>query len=47
MGRDISEDLRILSYFLEVARQSRKRDKRLFRSRKEALHKNVAESIIS
>ncbi|MEE8622098.1 MAG: acyl-CoA dehydrogenase family protein [Syntrophobacteria bacterium] len=47
MGRDISEDLRILSYFLEVARQSRKRDKRLFGSRKEALHKNVAESIIS
>jgi acyl-CoA dehydrogenase family protein 9 len=47
MGRDISEDLRILSYFLEVARQSRKRDKRLFRSRKEALHKNVAKSIIS
>ena len=47
MGRDISEDLRILSYFLEVARQSRKRDKHLFRSRKEALHKNVAESIIS
>ena len=47
MGRDISEDLRILSYFLEVARQSRKRDKRLFRSRKEALHKNVAKTIIS
>jgi acyl-CoA dehydrogenase family protein 9 len=47
MGRDISEDLRILSYFLEVARQSRKRDKRLFRSRKEALHKNVVKSIIS
>jgi acyl-CoA dehydrogenase family protein 9 len=47
MGRDISEDLRILSYFLEVARQSRKRDKRLFGSRKEALHKNVAKSIIS
>ena len=47
MGRDISEDLRILSYFLEVARQSRKRDKRLFRSRKEALHQNVVKSIIS
>ncbi|UCF00817.1 MAG: acyl-CoA dehydrogenase family protein [Deltaproteobacteria bacterium] len=47
MGRDISEDLRILSYFLEIARQSRKRDKRLFRSRKEALHKNVAKTIIS
>jgi acyl-CoA dehydrogenase family member 9 len=47
MGRDISEDLRILAYFLEVARQSRKHDKRLFRSRKEALHKNVVKSIIS
>lgn len=47
MGRDISEDLRILSYFLEVARQSRKHDKRLFRSRTEALHKNVVESMIS
>jgi acyl-CoA dehydrogenase family protein 9 len=46
MGRNISEDLRILSYFLEVARQSRKRDKRLFRSRKEALHKNVVKSSI-
>jgi acyl-CoA dehydrogenase family protein 9 len=47
MGRDISEDLRILAYFLEIARQSRKRDKRLFRSRKEALHKNIVKSIIS
>jgi hypothetical protein len=46
-GRDISEDLSILSYFLEVARQSRKRDKRLFRSRREALHKNVVKSMIS
>ncbi|MBW2721819.1 MAG: acyl-CoA dehydrogenase family protein [Deltaproteobacteria bacterium] len=47
MGRDVSEDLRILSYFLEVARQSRKRDKHLFSSRKEALHKNVVKGIIS
>lgn len=46
-GRDISEDLRILAYFLEVARQSRKHDKRLFRSRKEALHENVIKNIIS
>ncbi len=47
MGRDVSEDLRVLSYFLEVARQSRKSDKRLFSSRKEALHKNVVKGIIS
>jgi len=47
MGRDVSEDLGLLAYFLEEARQARKRDKRLFISRHEALHKKVFKNIIS
>ncbi|MGD8372289.1 MAG: acyl-CoA dehydrogenase family protein, partial [Syntrophobacterales bacterium] len=47
MGRDVSEDLTILGYFLEEARQSKKRDKRFFSSRQEALHKKVFSDVIS
>ncbi|UCE84236.1 MAG: acyl-CoA dehydrogenase family protein [Deltaproteobacteria bacterium] len=47
MGRDVSEDLALLGYFLEEARQSKKRDKRFFSSRQEALHKKVFSDVIS
>ncbi len=47
MGRDVSEDLDVLAYFVEEARQSRKRDTRLFRSRQEALHKKIFQQSIS
>ena len=40
-GKDVSEDLKLLDYFLEEARQSRKRNKGLFQPRQEALHKKV------
>ena len=47
MGRDVSEDLGLLAYFLEEARQARKHDKRLFISRQDSLHKKVFKNIIS
>jgi acyl-CoA dehydrogenase family protein 9 len=47
MGRDVSEDLKVLAYFVEEARQLRKRDKVLFPTRKELLHKKVYQAIIS
>jgi hypothetical protein len=47
MGRDVSEDLNLLAYFMEEARQSRKRDKGMFKTRQEALHKKVFRRIIS
>jgi acyl-CoA dehydrogenase family protein 9 len=47
MGRDVSEDLKILAYFAEEARQARKKDNRLIRSRHEALHKKIFQGIAS
>jgi acyl-CoA dehydrogenase family protein 9 len=47
MGRDVSEDLQILAYFIEEARQSRKSDRGLFLTKKEFLHKKVFQAIIS
>jgi acyl-CoA dehydrogenase family protein 9 len=47
MGRDVSEDLTLLGYFLEEARQSKKRDKRFFGNRMEALHKKVFGDVTS
>jgi acyl-CoA dehydrogenase family protein 9 len=41
MGKDVSEDLKILAYFVEEARQVRKDNTRLLRSKKEALHKKI------
>jgi acyl-CoA dehydrogenase family protein 9 len=41
MGRDVSEDLKILAYFVEEARQVRKDNARLLRSKKEALHRKI------
>lgn len=47
MGKDVSEDLELLDYFLEEARQSRKRNKGLFQNRQEALHKKVFKATAS
>jgi acyl-CoA dehydrogenase family protein 9 len=47
MGRDVSEDLKILAYFVEEALQARKNDNRLIRSRHEALHKKIFQGIVS
>lgn len=40
-GRDVSEDLTVLAYFMEEVRQSRKADKGLFPTRKDSLHKKI------
>jgi len=47
MGRDVSEDLKILAYFVEEARQSRKDNRRLISSKQEALHKKIFQGIVS
>lgn len=47
MGRDVSDDLKLLAYFLEEARQARRHNKRLFRSRQESLHRKIFRGIIS
>ena len=47
MGRDVSEDLKILAYFLEEARRVRKDNRRLLRSRQEVLHKKIFQDIVS
>ena len=47
MGKDVSEDLKVLAYFVEEARQVRKDNTRLFRSKKEALHKKIFLDYIS
>ena len=46
MGRDVSEDLKILAYFLEEARRVRKNNRRLLRSRQEVLHKKIFQNIV-
>ena len=45
MGRDVSEDLKILAYFVEEARQVRKDSTHLLRSRQEAVHKKIFRDI--
>jgi acyl-CoA dehydrogenase family protein 9 len=47
MGRDVSEDLKILAYFVEEARQVRKDNTHLFRSTQEAVHKKIFQDIAS
>lgn len=47
MGRDVSEDLKILAYFVEEARRVRKDNTRLLNSRQEALHKKIFQDIVS
>lgn len=47
MGRDVSDDLKLLAYFLEEARQARRHNKRLFRSRQESLHRKIFRGIMS
>ena len=46
-GGDVSDDLKVLDYLVEEARQARRGNKRLFRSRREALHKKIFQTIIS
>jgi acyl-CoA dehydrogenase family protein 9 len=47
MERDVSEDLKILAYFVEEAVQARKNNNRIIRSRQEALHKKIFQGIVS
>ena len=47
MGRDVSDDLKILAYFVEEARQVRKDSTHLFRSKQEALHKKIFRDIVT
>jgi acyl-CoA dehydrogenase family protein 9 len=47
MGRDVSEDLKILAYFVEEARRVRKDNTRLLSSRQEGLHKKIFQDIVS
>ena len=46
-GADVSEDLQVLGYLVEEARKARRGNKRLFRSRREALHRKILQSIVS
>lgn len=46
-GADVSEDLQVLGYLVEEARKARRDNKRLFRSRREALHRKILQSIVS
>jgi acyl-CoA dehydrogenase family protein 9 len=46
-GGDVSEDLKILAYFIEEARQVRKNSARLLRSKQEALHRKIFHDIVS
>ena len=47
VGADVSEDLKVLDYFVQEAREARRGNKRLFRSRREALHKKIFQGIVS
>ncbi len=47
MGRDVSEDLKILAYIVEEALQVRKDNRRLLSSKQEALHKKIYQDIVS
>ncbi len=46
-GNTIDEDLKLLAYFAEEARENRDRNRMLFSSRKERLHKEVVADILS
>jgi hypothetical protein len=43
----VSEDLKVLDYLVEEARQARRGNKHLFYSRREALHKKIFQGIVS
>ena len=47
MGRDVSEDLKILAYIVDEALQVRKDNTRLLSSRQESLHKKIFQDIVS
>jgi len=47
MGRDVSEDLKILAYIVDEALQVRKDNIRLLSSRQESLHKKIFQDIVS
>ncbi len=47
MGIDVSEDLIVLAYFLEEARQYGKKDKGLLPTKKDSLHKKLFRTIIT
>lgn len=46
-GRSIRNDLNVLAYFLEEARQTRKLNQRVFSTRQERLHRKIASDIVS
>jgi acyl-CoA dehydrogenase family protein 9 len=45
-GRSINAELNILAYFLEEARQTRKRNQRVFSTRQERFHRKITSEII-
>jgi acyl-CoA dehydrogenase family protein 9 len=47
VGADVSEDLKVLEYLVEEAREVRRGNKSLFPSRREALHKKIFQGILS
>jgi acyl-CoA dehydrogenase family protein 9 len=46
-GNTIDEDLKLLAYFVEEARENRNRNRILFSSRKEQLHKEIVAELLS
>jgi acyl-CoA dehydrogenase family protein 9 len=47
VGADVSEDLKVLDYLVGEAREARRGNKSLFRSRREALHQEIFRGIVS
>jgi acyl-CoA dehydrogenase family protein 9 len=45
-GTNIDEDLKLLAYFVEEARENRKRNRILSSSRKEQLHKEIVAEML-
>jgi hypothetical protein len=44
-GIAVKEELRLLAYFVEQARESRRRNRRIFSSKRETLHKKILKDI--
>jgi len=44
-GMDVKKELRLLSYFLEEAKGSRKENRRIFTNKRESLHKKIFKDI--
>jgi len=44
-GKNVAEDMDMLAYFLEEARQSRRDNKHFFPSKKERLHRKIMKNL--